>query len=666
MTNILKKPSHRARLARQGHDLSRRVLFTSSCGHIIPVHHFYVSAGDRVSMNDRLFTRTQPLKTPAFIRSVEHLYYFYVPISQIDSYYGQAKYGISDFTNTNDLTADSGSTAVIGGYVNPGFFPAVTFFTVFQQLFGVATIQPYVVNAGTNGTVYFYYRQDYPVSGSTQTHSLFDQYGIPQIWNSIRLMESLGYSSKWFDNDVFESGTPMNPYPLLAYQKIWYDFFRLSTWQRCNPFAFNLNYAYKGGFNTPYLPQVNVNMNDGTTTGSFLTLHYHPLKKDFFTNVEPAPLFDVFDQTGYAYNVENYQSDLRSQILSAYGVQLQSVDNNLVTRKNEGVALKKKGDSIIFNDYKDGGGMPLAGYSTVQQLRLAFAYDRLLAITQRAGKHYDDQVRAHLGVSIPQGISNEVYYLGCHSSNLMIGEVVSTAAGETSGGSSSVLGELGGRGLNSSNNNKRIKFTAPDDGIVMILYACVPEVDYKDEGIERQNLYTGIMYWPRPEFDRLGMQPLYLVQSSLGIDNINTVIGWQYRWAEFKLTYDIVHGAFNHTLSDWTSSIVFGQFGAFVNNLYCPPTYFDGVFALNFQPDTSVPSELSTVDNQAKIVLSVSTASGVSTTVTEYTPPYKGDSGALLGAWSDSMMYERDPLLHSVDLDIKLSSWMSTYGLPNI
>ena len=666
MPNILKKPSHRARLARHGHDLSRRVLFTSSCGHIIPVHHFYVSAGDKVSMDDRLFTRTQPLKTPAFIRSVEHLYYFYVPISQLDSYYGQAKYGISDFTNTNDLTADSGSTAAIGGYVNPGYFPSLTFFTVFQQLFGTATIQPYVVTAGVNSSVYFYYRQDYPVSGSTQTHSLFDQYGIPQIWNSIRLMEALGYSSKWFDNAVFTTDTPMNPYPLLAYQKIWYDFFRLSTWQRCNPFAFNLNYAYKGGFNTPYLPQVNVNMNDGTTTGSFLTLHYHPLKKDFFTSVEPTPLFDVFDQSGYAYNVTGNQSDLRSQILSTYGVQLQDANSTLTAPGDSYVRMDPDAYDTQAGSFS-GARTPFAdGYNSVNQLRLAFAYDRLLAITQRAGKHYDDQVRAHLGVSIPQGISNEVYYLGCHSSNLMIGEVVSTAAGETTGGSSSVLGELGGRGLGSSNKNKRIKFTAPDDGIVMILYACVPEVDYKDEGIDRQNLYTNIMYWPRPEFDRLGMQPLYLVQSSVGIDNINTVIGWQYRWAEFKLTYDIVHGAFNHTLSDWTSSIVFGQFGAFVNNLYCPPTYFDGVFALNFKPDTSVPSSLSSVDEQAKIVLSVSQASGVSTSVTEYTPPYNGDTGALLGAWSDSMMYERDPLLHSVDLDIKLSSWMSTYGLPNV
>ena len=617
-------------------------------------------------MNDRLFTRTQPLKTPAFIRSVEHLYYFYVPISQIDSYYGQAKYGISDFNNTNDLTADTGSTAAIGGYVNPGYFPSLTFFTVFQQLFGVATIKPYVVAAGAGNAVYFYYRQDYPVSGSTKTHSLFDPYGIPQIWNSMRLMESLGYSSKWFDNDVFTTDTPMNPYPLLAYQKIWYDFFRLSTWQRCNPFAFNLNYAYKGGFNVPYLPQVNVNMNDGTTTGSFLTLHYHPLKKDFFTNVEPTPLFDVFDQTGYAYNVANNQSELRSQILSAYGVQLQSGLNNLTSLNNDYINATSGGNNIALGDFQGSGSSYGDGYNTVQQIRLAFAFDRLLAITQRAGKHYDDQVRAHLGVSIPQGISNEVYYLGCHSSNLMIGEVVSTAAGETSGGSSSVLGELGGRGLGSSNKNKRIKFTAPDDGIVMILYACVPEVDYKDEGIDRQNLYTNIMYWPRPEFDRLGMQPLYLVQSSVGIDSINTIIGWQYRWAEFKLTYDIVHGAFNHTLSDWTSSIVFGQFGAFVNNLYCPPTYFDGVFALNFKPDTSVTGDLSTVDNQAKIVLSVSQAPGVPTAVTEYTPPYNGDAGALLGAWSDSMMYERDPLLHSVDLDIKLSSWMSTYGLPNI
>ena len=172
------------------------------------------------------------------------------------------------------------------------------------------------------------------------------------------------------------------------------------------------------------------------------------------------------------------------------------------------------------------------------------------------------------------------YYIGCQSSNLMIGEVISQSAGNDGSGSTSVLGELAGRGLGASRNSQKgFKFRAPDDGYIMALYCCVPDVDYVDFGIDKLNLYRSIMDWPRPEFDRLGMQPLYVLQSNadyIGAQtspSINAITGWQYRWSELKLSYDVVHGAFLHTLNDWTSAITFGEFGSLVDSLYCPPTY---------------------------------------------------------------------------------------------
>ena len=653
----------------------------------------YLDGGDTAYIKANLFTRTQPLKTPAFVRCTEHVYYFFVPISQIDSYHGQAKYGINDFVNSNDVDS------VIESGFNPSFRvpttrPTIAYGDLFQQFFG---------NGAAYGAEGFYattFDSSNPsnrsIVRSFSTDPLLDRFGIPAAWNAIRLMDMLGYSSRWIQNSygaskehTILSTLGFNPNLLACYQKIWYDYFRLSSWESSAPYVYNLNQYIKAGSFADALKLIGAastgSVGHESSVGSLFTLRYHPLKKDFFTSIEPSPLMNFSDVSAYNSGV-GYSSvdEIGSLFFSAYGVQLQG-DSTLTTRDSEGVDFSGTSsyprNSININFSPD-----------VQSLRLAYAYDRLLSITQRAGKHYDDQVRAHLGVSIPQGVSDEVYYIGCQSSNLMIGEVVSQSAGNDGSGSTSVLGELAGRGLGASRNNQKgFKFRAPDDGYIMALYCCVPDVDYVDFGIDKLNLYRSIMDWPRPEFDRLGMQPLYVLQSNTdyigaqGSPSINSITGWQYRWSELKLSYDVVHGAFLHTLNDWTSSITFGEFGSLVDSLYCPPTYLDGLFALSFKPvkesiQLSNPSEGSPVMSAEGYVLSSNEIQG---TYKTYADDAVSDSAAsptlyvLAGsnlenttvpdeAWSSSVLYSRDPLLHSIDFTYRKRSWMSTYGLPNL
>ena len=700
MSSILKKPSYKARLPHYGHDLSRRVLFTSSVGHIIPVMFDYLDGGDTAYIKANLFTRTQPLKTPAFVRCTEHIYYFFVPISQVDSYHGQAKYGINDFVNSNDIqtTIDAGSNPTFGV---PIVRPTISYGDLFQQFFGS--------NAAYGTEIFYATTFDSSVPGnrsiirSFSTDPLLDRFGIPAAWNAIRLMDMLGYSSRWIQN----SYGPTKNNPVLAtlgfnrnllacYQKIWYDYFRLSSRESSAPYVSNLNQYIKAGSFADALKLIGTASADTdgreSPAGSLFTLRYHPLKKDFFTAIEPTPLFDPNGDMSYNGGAGRTTdvSSLNTMFLSTYGVQLQDTSNTLSQRSNYGVT-DFSGNTVGAFGLNDVSTGPLS-FNTVQQLRLAYAYDKLLSITQRAGKHYDDQVRAHLGVSIPQGVSDEVYYIGCQSSNLMIGEVVSQSAGNDGSGSTSVLGELAGRGLGASRSRQKgFKFRAPDDGYLMALYCCVPDVDYVDFGIDKLNLYRSIMDWPRPEFDRLGMQPLYILQSNadyIGAQtspSINSITGWQYRWSELKLSYDVVHGAFLHTLNDWTSAITFGEFGSLVDNLYCPPTYLDGLFALSFSPvketiQLSNPSNGSPVMSSEGYVLSSNEIQGVYRTYKD--DAVSGSPGAptlyaLVGSnltntiipdesWSSSVLYSRDPLLHSIDFTYRKRSWMSTYGLPNL
>ena len=693
MPSILKKPSYKARLPHYGHDMSRRVLFTSSVGHIIPVMFDYLDGGDTAYIKANLFTRTQPLKTPAFVRCTEHIYYFFVPISQIDSYHGQAKYGINDFVNSNDI-----DTSIESGF-NPTFSvpvsrPTIAYGDLFLQFFG---------NNAAYGASDFYattFDSSNPsnrsIVRSLSTDPLLDRFGIPAAWNAIRLMDMLGYSSRWIQNsygaskeNTILSTLGFNPNLLACYQKIWFDYFRLSSWESNAPYVYNLNQYIKAGSFTDALKLIGAastgSVGHESPSGSLFTMRYHPLKKDFFTSIEPSPLMDFYGDAAYNFGESSSNlGDIGSLFVSAYGVQLQTL-STLDSRKSDGVS------AIGSLQYPDSTNL-VQFSNNVQSLRLAYAYDRLLSITQRAGKHYDDQVRAHLGVSIPQGVSDEVYYIGCQSSNLMIGEVVSQSAGNDGSGSTSVLGELAGRGLGASRNNQKgFKFRAPDDGYIMALYCCVPDVDYVDFGIDKLNLYRSIMDWPRPEFDRLGMQPLYVLQSDadyIGAQSssaINSITGWQYRWSELKLSYDVVHGAFLHTLNDWTSAIAFGEFGSLVDSLYCPPTYLDGLFALSFKPvketiQLSNPSEGTPVTYIGAYVLSSNEIQGTYKTYPDDAVEGSGTSAtvyALVGsnlgnttvpdeAWSSSVLYSRDPLLHSIDFTYRKRSWMSTYGLPNL
>lgn len=642
MPSILRKPSRTARLPRNGHDLSRRVLFTSSVGHIIPVLADYLDAGDRVYLNDTLFTRTQPLATPAFVRCREHIYYFFVPMSQIDVYFGQAKYGIRDFHNTNDVNA------VAQGGVGQGQ----------GAYFSVPTTRPTITMAQilVAGDTYMFHQTDTEQSSVLNVYtSLFDIFGVPVISNFIRLWDALEFGSGTYTRQTTVGSVRFNPNLFAVYQKIWFDFFRVSSWSPNDPMAYNLNKGLRQSDFSEYITHAwDYSSNPRSVcNGGLFALRYHPRKRDFFTNVEPTPLFSVDGNTGYAYgNTPNEGSQFNSLIASAYGIQLQATPS-LLTSERDNLGVRSSSNEV---------STMIDGVTTLQGLRLAYAYDRLFSITQRAGKHYDDQVMAHLGVDVPQGVSGESYYLGCHTNNLVIGEVVGTAAGTDGEGSSSVLGELAGRGLGASRKNKRIKFRAPDDGYLMALYCCVPEIEYRDYGINKINLYNSVNDYPRPEFDRLGMQPLYIWQGSGYYGVENAIYGWQYRWSELKLSYDRVHGAFNYTLRNWTSAInpvdLGYTLGAFwnvglENRFYVPPTYLDGLFALPF----GVPFEnIAGHDNVKK----VSVYDG------GIWPGDDGLSSNMGKAWSSSYLYSRDPLLHSIDFDYKKVSWMSTYGLPKI
>lgn len=691
MPNILKSPKARARLGRHGHDLSRRVLFTSSCGQLLPVLHDILSPGESVRINETLFTRTQPLKTAAFVRLTEHIYYFFVPMRHLNAYFDKAYAMVNDDMDTRHYTLKTGS------YVNGGNLALpqsdvsnISLRVLTRASLGYGSGLNTASNINANMLVgqtadsgrYPIYLNNNSNNGSTGSISQYlDQYEIPKVWNAIRLLDLLDYGARNYSSMHENCPSPetsvagifnlyVNLYSLAAYQKIFYDYFRLSKFTVNSPFAYNFNqYIYSGDQSA--ITKMDFAYMMSPNYHGLLELHYHPMKKDFFSNIETTPLADL---SGAGFNMYNSgqeaaDSSLRSLVLSTYGVQMQDISNTLTQMSNSNVTSTTT-ETIAQ------GQSPSA-----QQLRLMFAYDRLLANIQRGGRHYDTQMATRLGVKVPQGISEEVYYLGSHSSPLRIGEVVATAAGSADSDNSSVLGEIAGRGVGVSKKNNDIKFTAPCHGILMAIYSAVPDVEYRDTGIDRRNLYTSINDYPQPEFDNLGMQPLYYIQSNAHLgqyndanknNNVNLIFGWQYRYSELKLSYDVIHGAFNYGLIDWTAGMFFGENFRLGSSLtspqsiqhafYVSPGFLDRIMGVSFIPPQITVSTGTGIGNNYPTILMGYARNP--TSMAEETQDYNPFND--MNDFFTDVVYSRDPLLHSIDFKYYKSSWLSTYGLPSL
>ena len=672
--NILKNPQRRAKLGHDGHDLSFRRDFTCSCGQLLPVMWDFLNPNESIRINDSVFARTQPLLSAAFARCTLHTYYFFVPIYQLDPYFENSFYGINDF---HDSLAPVGTSPLLMNGQSPKgpiVSQSILMSNIKKAMFSLSD----TTGAGTTGffindvanELLYVFGSDHPEAG-------VDEFGIPIPWNIVRLLDLIGYGSNWLaqvDGDQIgvdpnaSSAPSVNVLPLQAYQKIFFDFFRNTQFSANNPFAYNSGYAMKSNTVTGAGPGWAYDYSSIYTfqTGSMgyniynglFKLRYHPMKKDFFTSIQPTPLFDVNDDV-QGYNPTAPSGGLNSYVLSAYGVQLQclSTDQDLLSNSNLGVlSSAERGSNTNFSSSESVGifwpDKSTYSFTNLQQLRLAYAYDKLLQITGRAGKHIDDQTEAHFGVR-PTMDTNEVIYLGAHHTPLRIGEVVATADGQGAN-SSSTLGQIAGRGLASSGNNRTINFRTKRHGVLMAIFSIVPDIDYKDNGLDIRLLRNSIMQWPRPVFDNLGMQPLYSAQS-YGVSSFkwaSSILGWQYRYSEEKLAYDKVNGAFLYTLSGWVPSIVFGQFGSLPDSsFYVPPTYLDNIFALSFLP----PRLRGTVNGQVSDHL-----------VLFYSADGSGDNPFLTSHMTCEKVYERDPFLVCMDFDYKKSSWMSTYSLPNL
>ena len=535
------KPS-RANRPRNAFDLSQRHMFTAPVGALLPVLSLDLIPHDHVEIDAQDFMRTMPMNSSAFM-SMRGVYeFFFVPYSQLWHPFDQFITGMTDF-----------KSSLLGKKFLSKSPQSVPYFS-----------REAVFKATLNDT-----------SGD-----LFD---FPTRSNTIRLLDLLGYGYPVFSRNIdAQTKKPIRllnsfdgnvtPFRIAAYQKIYNDFYRNTTYESVDIESYNFDDASWMKTNNNWTEA------DGKIIiDRFFKLRYRNAPTDYFTNLRPTPLFEM---------------DLN--LVSSLKLSNPSLSSALVDVNKTSAAV-----SIPVSSN--------TGLVSAQSVRSAFALDKLLSITMRAGKTYAEQMQAHFGVSVSEGRDGEVTYLGGFDSNIQVGDVTQTS-GTTNPSVTDVqqaklagyLGKITGKGTSSGSG--RVTFDAKEHGVLMCIYSVVPAMQYDSSRVDPFVTKCTRGEFFIPEFENLGMQPL-MMHNITDVDRwselrdatkppklIDGPLGWQLRYSEYKTAVDVNHGQFagNGPLSYWTVGRNRSFDEAFTSaKLQLPqfkisPNWVDSIFAVNY------------------------------------------------------------------------------------
>ena len=533
---------------RSGFDIGRKNAFTAKVGELLPVYWDISMPGDKYKFNIEYFTRTQPVETSAYTRLREYFDFYAVPLRLL---WKSAPSVLTQMQDINQIQALSlTQNLALGTYL-----PSLTLSSLSKALY-------YLAGNTSNPAQSLSFLNCFGFHRSDLTYKLLSYLGYGNFikdnpasdsrwWStSLAVDPSTNYSQRYVQNNY------VNLFPLLAYQKIYQDFFRWSQWEIANPSSYNVDYFT--GLNPSLVDALPSSGSDYWKSDTMFDLKYCNWNKDMLMGVLPNSQFgDVA------------VIDLPS---SVSGVQVADASGNLhpvgtATVMNAGIATSPIGVDLSSGGVINAGSrlsvdmQDIASKFTVLALRQAEALQRWKEISQSGDSDYREQIRKHFGVNLPQALSNMCTYIGGISRNLDISEVVNNnlaAEGDTA--------VIAGKGVGAGNGS--FTYTTNEHCVVMCIYHAVPLLDYTITGQDGQLLVTDAESLPIPEFDNIGMEVLPMTQifnsPKASIANLFNA-GYNPRYFNWKTKLDVINGAFTTTLKSWvspvTESLLTGWFG---------------------------------------------------------------------------------------------------------
>lgn len=484
---------------RSSFDLSSKKLFTAKVGEILPCYWQIAIPGTKYRISSDWFTRTVPVNTAAYTRIKEYYDFYAVPLRLISRALPQAFTQMTDYA-TSAVSADKNSEPL-------------------------ASVPNTSLQSISN------------VLASVQLLDTMDDVGLPFAYGACKVLDLLGYGSFVASSNtakaaistaylgfsptsddknplVYRVSQVVNLLPLLAYQKIYYDFFSNSQWEKHLAYSYNVDYW------------------DGKSqlslSSDMFKLRYANYPKDYFMGILP-----------------------NSQYGSVAALPISTLSNfsntSIVAPSSQGVLVNTTGTSVALSAVGPGNNAHLRLNADLSALSIrATEYlQRWKEVVQFSSKDYSDQMAAQFGIKAPEYMGNHSHYIGGWSNVININEVVNTNLDAQES-----LASIAGKGVGSNSGHTLTYDCGAEHQVVICVYHAVPMLDWAVSGQAPQLTVTAISDFPQPAFDQLGMQPvpaLNLINDKSRVADGS--LGYNLRYWQWKSSIDTVHAGFRKGLS---------------------------------------------------------------------------------------------------------------------
>lgn len=520
MANIMSQVKLKNRTSRNAFDLSRKNAFTAKVGELLPVACVECIPGDKFKARVQHFTRTMPVSTAAYTRIREYYDWFFVPTNLLWN-----KFNTWVTQMTDDVQHAVSATQA-------------------KQL---SDMHPYFTLDSVGNYVKY-----------LETNSRKSIFGDSRAALTAKLLSYLGYGD-FYDyvtgSVTYLNNVNLNPFPLLAYQKVCSDYFRDSQWEKANPRAFNVDYIYDDA-----LIPVSSIQNATSNSYNMFDLRYSNWNRDLFMGTLPNSQYGE-------------SASLMASSLTPYNefARFTTTGNNPglssnVQTASQYVAVDNLQTTVLYSANKTDSplrfvlgseqlaklrtSLGIEGFS-VLALRQAEALQKWKEITQSQQQDYKSQIEAHFGVSMSDAYSERCRYIDGSVSNLDISEVVNQNI------TSDNAADIAGKGVGVGNGS--INFSTDVHGYLICIYHAVPLLDYSTKGIDKMNMKTLATDYAIPELDATGMVSVPITELTnsplINTQYRNHLLGYAPRYYDYKTAVDKVNGAFTRSYSTWVAPV---------------------------------------------------------------------------------------------------------------
>mgnify|MGYP005871302281 CR=1 FL=1 len=491
-----KIPTHRSSF-----DLSSKKLFTAKVGEILPCYWQIAIPNTKYRISSDWFTRTVPINTAAYTRIKEYYDFYAVPLRLISRALPQAFTQMSDYmTSAASNSANTQQLAKVPyapvGNISAEIQARVTANTVDDAGFGFAYGSCKLLDMLGYGS--------FIGTGNTKKKDITMQYlGLDTT--------SLSDSQNPL---IYGTSINLNLLPIFAYQKIYFDFFSNSQWEKHLAYSYNVDYW------------------DGTSSveisADMIKLRYANYPKDYFMGILPS------SQYGSVAALPALDSVAPSTRIGAFIPDSTSLGSSLVNPSG-GTSVS----TLSSNPSSSARMVRINTDLSALSIRATEYLQRWKEVVQFSSKDYSDQMAAQFGIKAPEYMGNHAHYIGGWSNVININEVLNT---NLSADNSQAV--IAGKGVGSNSGHTITYDCGAEHQVIMCVYHAVPMLDWSLKGHNPQLLCTAISDFPQPAFDQLGMQPVPALTLNNSPSAPTGSIGYNLRYWQWKSAVDTVHGAF--------------------------------------------------------------------------------------------------------------------------